>query len=146
MVVAWYHVGDPCVCPSICPSIHFSFPEDTLSKLQWVFTKLGMCIDIVEIWFVIANGQITANFYSYLPGVPVYVAPWAACPPPHRVKGYLAPTLGSLHLGVKLPLGSLPPEGEDTLAWIACPPGMKIPWPGQAAQARVSSTLGGQAV
>ena len=39
----------------------FSFPDDNLSKHQWVFTKLGMCIDIVEIWFGIANGQILSN-------------------------------------------------------------------------------------
>ena len=36
----------------------FSFPDDNLIKHQWIFTKLGMCIDIVEIWFGIANGQI----------------------------------------------------------------------------------------
>ena len=28
----------------------FSFPDDNLSKRQWIFTKLGMCIDIVDIW------------------------------------------------------------------------------------------------
>ena len=54
------------VCPSVCrsyvrPSI-FSFPDDNLSKCQWTFAKLGMCIDIVEIWFVIANGQISSIF------------------------------------------------------------------------------------
>ena len=27
----------------------FSFQDDNLSKHQWIFTKLGMCIDIVEI-------------------------------------------------------------------------------------------------
>ena len=55
------------VCPSV-PSVRFSFPDDNLSKHQWIFTKLGMCIDIVEIWFGIANGQISSNFYgSYLP-------------------------------------------------------------------------------
>ena len=26
-----------------------------------------MCIDIVKIWFGIANGQISSNFYSYQP-------------------------------------------------------------------------------
>ena len=41
---------------SVRPSI-FSFPDVNLSKHQWIFTKLGMCIDIVEIWFGIANGQ-----------------------------------------------------------------------------------------
>ena len=45
----------------------FSFPDDNLSKHQWIFTKLGMCIDIVEIWFGIANGQILSNSDGYLP-------------------------------------------------------------------------------
>ena len=39
----------------------FSFPDDNLSKRQWIFTKLGMCIDIVEIWFGIASGQISLS-------------------------------------------------------------------------------------
>ena len=42
----------------------FSFPDDNLSKHQWIFTKLGtgICIDIVEIWSGIANGQISSIF------------------------------------------------------------------------------------
>ena len=44
------------------PSICIPFPDDILSKHRWVFTKLGMCIDIVEIWFGIANWQISSNF------------------------------------------------------------------------------------
>ena len=44
------------------PSVNFSFPDDNLSKHQWVFTKFGVCIDIMEIWFGIANGQISSNF------------------------------------------------------------------------------------
>ena len=43
-------------------SIYFSFPDDNLSKHQWIFTKLGMCIDIMEIWFGIVNGQISSSF------------------------------------------------------------------------------------
>ena len=39
-----------------------SFPDDNLSKHQWIFTKLGMCIDIVEIWFRIAYGQSSSMF------------------------------------------------------------------------------------
>ena len=39
----------------------FLFPDDNLSKRQWIFTKLGMCIDIVEIWIGIANGQISSD-------------------------------------------------------------------------------------
>ena len=60
--VLWFHIGRPCVCPSACPSIRFLFPDDNLSKHQWISTKLGMCIDIVEIWFGIADGQISSNF------------------------------------------------------------------------------------
>ena len=40
-------------------SVRFSLPDDNLSKHQWIFTKLGMCIDVVEIRFGIANGQIS---------------------------------------------------------------------------------------
>ena len=40
----------------------FSFPDDNLTKHQQIFTKLSMCIHIVEIWFGIANGQISSNF------------------------------------------------------------------------------------
>ena len=53
------------VCLSVCQSyVHpsgFHFRMIT-SKYQWIFTKLGMCIDIVEIWFGIANRQISSNF------------------------------------------------------------------------------------
>ena len=48
------------------PSI-FSFPYDNLSKPTWIFTKIGMCLYIVEIWFGIANGQISSNFDGDLP-------------------------------------------------------------------------------
>ena len=39
----------------------FPFPDDNLSN-RWILAKLGMCIDIVEIWFGIANGQISSIF------------------------------------------------------------------------------------
>ena len=62
MVSHWSSVS-PSVCPSARhPSVRFSFPDDNLSKHQWIFTKLGICIDIVEIWFGIANGQISSIF------------------------------------------------------------------------------------
>ena len=65
--VLWFHIGLPCVSPSVvCPSVHFLFPDDSLSKHQWIYTKLGLYIDIVEIWFGIAYGQILSNFDSYL--------------------------------------------------------------------------------
>ena len=55
------------VSPSVNrPSVRFSFPNENLSKHFWIFRKLGMCIDIVEIWFRIANGQISSNFYAVI--------------------------------------------------------------------------------
>ena len=44
------------------PSVRVSFPDDNLSKHRWIVTKFGMCIDIVEIWFDISNGQISSKF------------------------------------------------------------------------------------
>ena len=43
-------------------SVRFSFPDDNLSKHQWIFTKLGTCIDIVEIWFGILMGKFRQIF------------------------------------------------------------------------------------
>ena len=48
---------------SVRPSV---FRFRMMSKHQWIFTKLGMCIDIVEIWFGIANGQISSIFYGVI--------------------------------------------------------------------------------
>ena len=36
---------------------YFRFRTIT-SKYQWIFTKLCMCIDIVDIWFEIAMGKL----------------------------------------------------------------------------------------
>ena len=45
----------------------FTFRDDNLSKCQGILTKLGTCIHIKEIWFGIANGQISSIFAkSYL--------------------------------------------------------------------------------
>ena len=55
------------MCLSVCrSSVRFSFPDDNLSKYKLIFTKLGMCIDIVEVWFGIANGQISSNLYGVI--------------------------------------------------------------------------------
>ena len=50
----------------------FSFLDENLSKYQWIFTKLGIGIDIVEICFGVANGQIM----SYLPKTHPYFCFW----------------------------------------------------------------------
>ena len=60
MLSSWSYVCQS-VSLSVRPSV-FSFPDDNLSKYQWIISKLGMCIDIVEIWFGIANGQMSSIF------------------------------------------------------------------------------------
>ena len=50
--VLWFHICRPCVRLSVRllnvrPSV-FSFPDDNLSGCQWIFTKLGICIAIVD--------------------------------------------------------------------------------------------------
>ena len=58
MVSSWTSV-----CPSVRSSARLSYVRPYFvfwtitSKYQWIFTKLGMSVDIVEIWFGIANGQ-----------------------------------------------------------------------------------------
>ena len=42
-------------------TLMLSFP-DNLCKYQGILTKRGTCIDIKEIWFGIANGQISSMF------------------------------------------------------------------------------------
>ena len=54
----------------------FSFPGDNFSKYQWLFTKLGVCINIVEICFGVADRQISSIFDSYLPGTRRYFHFW----------------------------------------------------------------------
>ena len=51
-----------------------SFPDANFNKYQWMFTKLGICIHILEIWFGIANGQISPIFDKLV------------CPPDNSVK------------------------------------------------------------
>ena len=64
--VLWFLFGRPCVCLSGRRSVdrstvHLSIFRFRMiaSKDQWMFTKLSMCIDILAIWFWIANGQIS---------------------------------------------------------------------------------------
>ena len=40
----------------------FSYPDNNLCKCQGILTKLGTCIDINDIWFGIANGQVSSMF------------------------------------------------------------------------------------
>ena len=48
-------------------------PDENFSKYQWLFTKLGVCIDIVKIDFGISDGQISSIFdMGYLPATCPY--------------------------------------------------------------------------
>ena len=47
----------------------FSFPDDDLSKCQWIYTTFAMYIDIVELCFGNAYGQISSVFDNHLPGI-----------------------------------------------------------------------------
>ena len=42
--------------------LYFRFQMITSVNVNGFFSKLGMCIDIMEIWFGIANGQISSIF------------------------------------------------------------------------------------
>ena len=54
----------PTARPSVVrPPVRISFSDDNLSKYQWIFTKLSMAIDIVEIWIGIGNGQISSVLF-----------------------------------------------------------------------------------
>ena len=44
----------------------FLFLDDDLRKYQGILTKLGTCIDMKEILFFIANGQILSMFYRVI--------------------------------------------------------------------------------
>ena len=45
---------------------YFLFPNDNLSKYQWIFTKFGLNIDIVKIWFGNFNRQISLFFDRFI--------------------------------------------------------------------------------
>ena len=44
----------------------FWFLDDNLNKNQWIFTKLGMCTDIMESCLGIGNGHILSIFDSVI--------------------------------------------------------------------------------
>ena len=65
--VLWYHIGCLWGCTSAC------LPDNNL-RMSMDFTKFGVCIDILEIWFGIADGQISSIFDSYRPEIHQFLA------------------------------------------------------------------------
>ena len=62
MVSHWLFVY-VCVCLTVCLlPVHPYICLRITSKYQWIFTKLGIYIDIEEIWFGVANGLILSLF------------------------------------------------------------------------------------
>ena len=60
MFSGWY----PCVCSSVRPLPYVRpsvllFQDGNLSKYQWIFTKLGMCFNIIKNSFRTANRRIS---------------------------------------------------------------------------------------
>ena len=66
MVSRWTPVCSSVLPTVVGPSVRFSFPNDNLSKHQWIFIKLSLCIDIVKFEFGIAYGQISSNLYGVI--------------------------------------------------------------------------------
>ena len=58
----------------ICPSV-FLFLDDNLSKYQWNFTKLGLCIDILDFWLLMGKFR---QFLSVicLPHIRIFISTW----------------------------------------------------------------------
>ena len=46
--------------------LFFLFTDDNLSKHQWIFTKLGVCVDLVKIWFGIVMDKFRHSFTELL--------------------------------------------------------------------------------
>ena len=79
----------------------FSFLVNNFSKYQCIFIKLGMCIDIVEICFGVANVQISSIFISH-----------------HKiVVGYYGLTL-AVPVSVHLSVFSFPDDNLSKCQWI----------------------------
>ena len=57
---------------SVCLSI-FSFPDDNLSNIQWIFVNLGVCINIIESSSVIGKVFLSCLPLNYNKDIRIYV-------------------------------------------------------------------------
>ena len=60
-IVAGYYGFTLVVHVSIRPSV-FSFPDDNLSNFQWLFIKLGLGMNIMEIWIGLLMNNVGQLF------------------------------------------------------------------------------------
>ena len=61
---------------SACYMSIFSFPDNNLSKCQWIFTKLGMCIDINRGGWRLLMGKFHLYLMGYLLATRPYFHFW----------------------------------------------------------------------
>ena len=64
--VLCFHVGRPCVCPSVYPSVRTSFPFDNLSIYKRISFKFCICICIKNVSLRIVNGQISIIWHRVM--------------------------------------------------------------------------------
>ena len=65
IVKIWFEIVNGQVLLIFSPAHNrslFAFTDDTYSNYQWIFTKFGVCIDIMEIYFGNADWQILSIF------------------------------------------------------------------------------------
>ena len=93
------------VRPSVRPFFRFRV---ITSKHQWIFFKLGMCIDIMVIWFGIANGQISL-FFTELSArdTPIFSFPDDNLSKHQRIFTKLGMCIDIVEIGLGLGLGLL---------------------------------------
>ena len=75
--VLCFHVGCPCVCPSVRslyvrPSVRTSFPFDSLSNYKRISFKFCICICTNNVSLGIVNGQISIIYHRVMALVNVY--------------------------------------------------------------------------
>ena len=83
IVESWFGIANGQISSSfdgvICPRhAQFFVSEDNMStsKYQRILTKVGTCIDIKEIWFGIANGQILSDRVICPRHAQIFVSGW----------------------------------------------------------------------
>ena len=61
----WYYSFVLIIFMSVRSMVVYPLFPDMISKYQWIFTKHGMCIDIVEFWLGLLMGKFSQFFWEY---------------------------------------------------------------------------------